>query len=115
MLKRQTLKLLSSLVIVSALALTGCQDKKPSELKVGATAGPHAANVQKAAEVAKKDGLNVKVVEFTDYITPNKSLAEGALDVVVYQHEPFLNNFNKQQGTDLKNIASRWYSDGLYL
>ena len=34
MLKRQTLKLLSSLVIVSALALTGCQDKKPSELKV---------------------------------------------------------------------------------
>lgn len=105
MLKRQTLKLLSSLVIVSALALTGCQDKKPSELKVGATAGPHAANVQKAAEVAKKDGLNVKVVEFTDYITPNKSLAEGALDVVVYQHEPFLNNFNKQQGTDLKNIG----------
>ena len=105
MLKRQTLKLLSSLVIISTLALTGCQDKKPAELKVGATAGPHAANVQKAAEVAKKDGLNVKLVEFTDYITPNKSLAEGALDVVVYQHEPFLDNFNKQQGTKLKNIG----------
>ncbi len=54
MLKRQTLKLLSSLVIVSALALTGCQDKKPSELKVGATAGPHAANVQKLLKLQRK-------------------------------------------------------------
>lgn len=106
MYKRQALKLLSSLVVVAALGLSGCGDKKTSELKVGATAGPHAANVQKAAEVAKNNGLNVKVVEFTDYVTPNKSLAEGSLDVVVYQHEPFLNNFNKQQGTKLKNIAN---------
>ena len=52
-----------------SLLLSGCGDKKPPELKVGATAGPHAANVQKAAEVAKKQGLNVKVIEFTDYIS----------------------------------------------
>ncbi len=100
------LKILSGLLLVSAVALSGCGDKKTDELKVGATAGPHAANVQKAAEVAKKDGLVVKLVEFTDYITPNKSLDEGAIDVNVYQHEPFLNNFNKQQGTKLKKVAN---------
>ena len=55
--------------------------------------------------MAKKQGLNVKVIEFTDYISPNKSLEEGSLDVAIYQHEPFLNNFNKQQGTHLKNIG----------
>ncbi len=104
--KRFTLKLIVSLAVTSAILLSGCGDKKTEELKVGATAGPHAANVLKAAEVAKKNGLNVKVVEFTDYVTPNKSLDEGALDVNVYQHEPFLQNFNKQQGTKLKKIAN---------
>ena len=101
----QFLKLAVAAVIAVPLLLSGCGDKKTAELKVGATAGPHAANVQKAAEVAKKQGLNVKVIEFTDYISPNKSLEEGSLDIVIYQHEPFLNNFNKQQGTHLKNIG----------
>ena len=101
----QFLKLAAAAVIAVPLLLSGCGDKKTAELKVGATAGPHAANVQKAAEVAKKQGLNVKVIEFTDYISPNKSLEEGSLDIVIYQHEPFLNNFNKQQGTHLKNIG----------
>lgn len=101
----QFLKLAAATVIAVPLLLSGCGDKKTSELKVGATAGPHAANVQKAAEVAKKQGLNVKVIEFTDYISPNKSLEEGSLDIAIYQHEPFLNNFNKQQGTHLKNIG----------
>lgn len=103
--RAQFLKLIIAATFAVPVLLTGCQDKKTAELKVGATAGPHAENVQKAAEVAKSQGLNVKVIEFTDYVTPNKSLAEGALDVVVYQHEPFLNNFNKQQKTHLKKIA----------
>lgn len=101
----QFLKLIITATFAVPVLLTGCQDKKSSELKVGATAGPHAENVQKAAEVAKSQGINVRVIEFTDYVTPNKSLAEGALDIVVYQHEPFLNNFNKQQNTKLKKIA----------
>ena len=103
--RKALLKLVATALFVAPVLLTGCQDKKSSELKVGATAGPHAENVQKAAEVAKSQGLNVKVVEFTDYVTPNKSLDEGALDIVVYQHEPFLNNFNKQQKTKLKKIG----------
>ena len=56
----QFLKLAAAAVIAVPLLLSGCGDKKTAELKVGATAGPHAANVQKAAEVAKKQGLNVR-------------------------------------------------------
>lgn len=72
---------------------------------MGATAGPHAAIVSEAAKVAEKSGLKVKVVEFTDYIAPNRALADKALNVNVYQHEPFLKNFNKNQQTNLVKIA----------
>lgn len=88
-----------------SLVLAGCGDKTSQELKVRATAGPHAAIVTEAAKVAAKSGLKVKVVEFTDYITPNRALADKALDVNVYQHEPFLKNFNKNQNTNLVKIA----------
>lgn len=71
------------------------------KVKVAVTAGPHADIVTKAAEVAKKNGFEVEVVEFTDYITPDTALAEKQLDIAVYQHEPFLANFNKQNHTDL--------------
>lgn len=91
--------------VFAAALLSGCGQDKPKEIKVGATSGPHAAIVAEAAKVAKTEGLNVKVVEFTDYISPNRSLAEGALDIVVYQHEPYLNNYNKQNGTNLKKIS----------
>lgn len=79
---------------------------------MGATAGPHAAIVSEAAKVAEKSGLKVKVVEFTDYIAPNRA---KALDVNVYQHEPFLKNFNKNQQTNLVKIADAVVqSMGLY-
>lgn len=55
--------------------------------------------------MAKKKGLTVQVVEFTDYVTPDKALNDGALDANVYQHEPFLHNFNRQQGTKLVKAA----------
>lgn len=85
--------------------MAGCGDKAPQEVKVGATVGPHAAIVSEAAKVAEKSGLKVKVVEFTDYIAPNRALADKALNVNVYQHEPFLKNFNKNQQTNLVKIA----------
>lgn len=97
--------------LLAALAATvlltsGCTKTETTDsIKVGVTAGPHAAIVTEAAKVAKTRGLNVRVIEFTDYITPNKALSEKELDANVYQHAPFLNNFNKNNGTDLKVVA----------
>lgn len=104
---------LSSLIIAGlTLGLSGCASQAdtsnvaatPSEIKIGATAGPHAEVVEAVAKEAKKEGLNVKVVEFSDYITPNKALADGDIQLNSYQHLPFLENFNKQNGSKLVAI-----------
>ena len=92
-------KLLVIALSVVALAAAGCGggDKQAqTTIKVGATAGPHAEVVEAAAKEAAKSGLKVQVVEFSDYVTPDKALADGELDLVSYQHKPFLDNFNKQ-------------------
>ena len=115
-----------AILAFASLALAGCSNSssnstKPAEtkkeIKLGATAGPHAEVAEAVAKEAQKQGLNVKVVEFTDYITPDKALASGDIDLNSYQHKPFLDNFNKQNGSDLipigKTILMRMgvYSD----
>ncbi len=110
--------ILAGICALSAAAIiTGCgSDAKPAssaasaapekkEIVVGATAGPHAEVVEAAAKEAEKNGLKVNVKEFSDYVTPDQALADGDLDLAVYQHEPFLQNFNKQHNTNLVSIG----------
>ena len=112
--KLKTLFLPVALLAVTAIALAGCGSSTPTpdkaadskkEIKIGATAGPHAEVAEAVAKEAQKQGLNVKVVEFTDYITPDKALASGDIDLNSYQHKPFLDNFNKQNSSDLVPIG----------
>ncbi len=116
--------LLVALVLV-ACGVAGCGSSakdggtaKP--IKIGATAGPHAQVVEAVAKEAKKQGLNVQVVEFSDYVTPDKALADGDLDLNSYQHAPFLANFAKQNNAKLvpigKTILMRMgiYSDKIH-
>lgn len=102
--------------IVLAVALVGCGSQQNAssdaskaapdkEIKIGATAGPHAEVVDAVAKEAAKQGIKIKVVEFSDYITPDKALADGDIDLASYQHQPFLDNFNSQNGTDLVSIG----------
>lgn len=104
-----------SLVALSLLAvgIAGCGssgkkagDNSGKVIKIGATAGPHAQVAEAVAQEAKKQGLNVKVVEFSDYVTPDKALAEGELDLASYQHKPFMENFNKTT-TPISWISAR--------
>lgn len=75
-------------------------------LKVGTTSGPHAQVFEKVAEVAKsRYGLDIEVVEFSDYIQPNAALAAGDLDANSFQHRPFLNAQIKARGYDLVGVG----------
>jgi D-methionine transport system substrate-binding protein len=74
-------------------------------LKVGVTAGPHAEIARKISELAKKQDLDVKVIEFNDFILPNEALSSGVLDINSYQHEPFLNEQIENRHYKLKAIA----------
>lgn len=104
-----------ALLAVLAVGLAGCGGQgdngqsagsSDKEIKIGATAGPHAEVVEAVAKEAEKQGIHIKVVEFSDYITPDKALTDGDIDLVSYQHKPFLDNFNKQNGTDLVPIGN---------
>ncbi|MGY2574480.1 MetQ/NlpA family ABC transporter substrate-binding protein [Vibrio sp. C8] len=100
-------KKLSQLGLVASLVfgLTACGQKESDEISVGATVGPHAQVVEAVAKEAAKQGLKVKVVEFSDYITPNAALEDGSIDLNSYQHLPFLNNYNNSQGSHLVSIG----------
>lgn len=85
---------------------TGNTPAEKTEITVGATAGPHAEVVEAAAREAEKAGLTVHVKEFSDYITPDQALADGELDLAVYQHKPFMENFNAQNNAHLTDIGN---------
>lgn len=74
-------------------------------LKVGVTPGALADSINVAAQEAKKQGFDVKVIEFTDWTTPNSALASGDIDVNYFQHQAFLDNAVKERGWKLQTVA----------
>jgi D-methionine transport system substrate-binding protein len=102
-------------LITLALALftlNAHADDKP--LKVGTTAA-FAIPLEAAVEEAGKQGLKVELVEFSDWIAPNVSLAAGDIDVNYFQHVPFLENANAAAGFHLVPYASGIINNvGLY-
>lgn len=74
-------------------------------IKVGVTGGPHAQLMDVVKTVAAKNGLNIKVIEFSDYVQPNAALAGGDLDANSYQHDPYLQAQVKDRGYKLIKIA----------
>ncbi|MET0313168.1 MAG: MetQ/NlpA family ABC transporter substrate-binding protein [Hansschlegelia sp.] len=74
-------------------------------LKVGVTPGAYADSIQAAAEEAKAQGLDVQVVEFSDWTTPNVALQAGDIDVNYFQHRPFLDNAIKDRGYDFTDVG----------
>ena len=80
-------------------------DQAKKEIKVGVTAGPHAEIMDEVVKEAAKQGITIKVVEFNDYVQPDKALAEKDLDMNSYQHQPYLDNIVKKQGLKLTSIG----------
>ena len=84
-------------------------------ITVGATPTPHAEILNAAKDALKAEGYTLNVVEFTDYVQPNTALVDGDLDANYFQHTPYLNNFNKENGTDLVAAFDMHYEPfGIY-
>lgn len=84
-------------------------------LKVGASPAPHAEILEHADELLAAEGITLDIVEFDDYVMPNTALAEGSLDANYFQHQPYLTNFNAEQGTDLVSAGAIHYEPlGVY-
>ncbi|TJY40914.1 MetQ/NlpA family ABC transporter substrate-binding protein [Cohnella pontilimi] len=88
---------------------------EPEKLKIGVMAGVEESIWKVAKEVAAKDGLDLELVVFNDYVQPNKALEDGQLDANAFQHTPYLDEFNKNNGTHIVKLADTInYPIGVY-
>jgi D-methionine transport system substrate-binding protein len=112
--KQKIVLIMLTLVLTAVLAACGNKsDSKGAEgegekakLKVGISAGVEEEIWKQVQEVAAKDNLDIELVVFNDYVQPNKVLAEGELDANAFQHEPYLDQFKKDNNLDLAKIAN---------
>ena len=80
-------------------------ETEPTVLKVAATSVPHAEILEQVVGVLAEQGIELKVTEYGDYIVPNTAVEEGEEDVNYFQHLPYLDNFNAENGTHLVSVA----------
>lgn len=79
----------------------------PIHLVIGVSPVPHGDILNFVKEnLAPAAGLDIEIIEFTDYVQPNLALADGTLDANFFQHQPYLTDFNKEHKTDLVSIAA---------
>lgn len=105
-----------SLVLIIAVSgvLAGC-GQKSKKLVVGATPSPHAEILKVVQEDLKAQGIELEIKEFTDYVQPNLSLADKSLDANYFQHQPYLDDFNKKNKTEIVSAGQIHYEPlGLY-
>lgn len=108
-----------ALIAVAALsvsALTGCGSSKDDKvIKVAATAVPHAELLEQAKPILEEQGYTLEVEVFNDYVQPNNVVESGDFDANYFQHIPYLDQFNVEQGTHLVNAGGIHYEPfGIY-
>ncbi|MGE7827772.1 MetQ/NlpA family ABC transporter substrate-binding protein [Paenibacillus sp. NPDC093718] len=118
--KKWTLALIS-LTLVTVLAACG---SKPADnaaepggttgggaqetvtLKVGASPSPHAKILEHVKPALEKEGVNLEIVEFTDYVLPNTQVDSKEIDANFFQHKPYLDNQIKERKLDLESVIA---------
>jgi D-methionine transport system substrate-binding protein len=96
---------LARLLLASALAAGLAAAQAAEIVRLGVTAGPHAQIAEVAKKVAARDGLDIRIVEFQDYIRPNAALDAGDLDANSYQHLPFLESQIQARGYKISAVG----------
>lgn len=81
------------------------EQSENTTLKVGATAVPHAEILNEVKDDLAAEGIDLEVVEFSDYTLINKALVEGEIDANFFQHQPYLDEFIEESGADLVSVA----------
>ncbi|MDD0999652.1 MetQ/NlpA family ABC transporter substrate-binding protein [Pseudomonas sp. TNT2022 ID1044] len=92
-------------LLVAFAAVAAFSAHAADTLTVAATPVPHAEILEFVKPVLAKEGVDLKVKVFTDYIQPNVQVAEKRLDANFFQHQPYLDEFNKAKGTNLVSVA----------
>lgn len=111
------MKKIVSAVLIGALTLgvlTGCSAKPETPetpgaetvtIKVAASPTPHAEILKEVVPILAEQGITLEIVEFTDYVQPNIAVYDGELDANFFQHQPYLDDFNKERNMDLTTVG----------
>lgn len=103
-------------VLVAGTLSTGVYAKDDDKtITVAASATPHAEILEEAKPLLEKEGYDLEVTVFDDYVRPNEVVESGEFDANYFQHIPYLESFNKEQGTHLVNAGGIHYEPfGIY-
>ncbi len=99
----------------AALVMSTGAHADDKAIKVGVIAGPDAQIWSVVTKAAKREGLDIKVVEFSDYVQPNAALDAGDLDANSFQHKPYLDSQIRQRGYKIVSVGLTYISPlGVY-
>ena len=120
---KKILTLILALTMAVGLCACGGGEEAPADdtaaetvtLKVAASATPHAEILAQVVDVLAEQGIDLVVTEYGDYVVPNTAVEEGAEDANFFQHAPYLESFNAENGTHLVSVAPIHYEPmGIY-
>ncbi|MGI6743274.1 MAG: MetQ/NlpA family ABC transporter substrate-binding protein [Eubacteriales bacterium] len=114
---KRIISIAAAAVLAAALILSaaGCGKSDDKTIIIGASVTPHAEILREAAKVLEAKGYTLDIREFSDYVQPNTALEDGTLNANYFQHSPYLDNFNQENGTHLVAVAKIHYEPfGIY-
>ena len=112
---KKTLALILTVLLLAA-ALCGCgKTAEAKKIRVAATAVPHAEILEIAKDLLAAQGYELDIVVYTDFVQPNLVVESGELDANYFQHTPYMNQFNAENGTHIVSAGLIHYeSFGIY-
>ena len=75
-------------------------------ITVAASPAPHADILKVAKDILAEKDITLDIMEFTDYVQPNNVVDSGEVDANYFQHKPYLDDFNEQNGTHIVSVAA---------
>ena len=101
--KKIVVSALIALICVSSAFASGAQEAAygTTVLRVGASPEPHGTLLSLVVDDLAAQGIDLQIVEFTDYVMPNEALEAGEIEANYFQHLPYLESFNAERGFDL--------------
>jgi len=111
---KKTIALVLTLVLALGI-FAGCGAKEDKVITVGATPAPHAEILEVVKDNLAEQGYTLEIKVYTDYVQPNLAVDAGDIDANYFQHLPYLEEFNAENGTKVVSVAAIHYEPfGLY-
>ena len=109
---------LAAALAIGAITANGIQvsaDAEKGTIKVAASATPHAEILEEAKPILEKEGWDLEVTVFDDYVQPNLATEQGEIQANYFQHQPYLDDFNAENKTSLVSVGKIHYEPfGIY-